>query len=135
MKGKNKELLFSLKSKDFELEFYRGSGNGGQNRNKVETGVRIKHPVSGAMAQACEERSQHQNKKIAFKRLVNTPEFKKWHKLECAKHLGRLVDIDKLINRWMDETNLKIEVKDPKTGKWVVLQEGEELSEEETNSN
>ncbi len=47
MKGKKSELLFSLNAKDFQLEFYRGSGNGGQNRNKVETGVRIKHPAVG----------------------------------------------------------------------------------------
>jgi protein subunit release factor A len=117
MKG---ELLFSLKKKDFEIEFYRGSGKGGQNRNKVETGVRIKHPASGAVAQACEQRTQGSNRSIAFRRLVETPEFKKWHKLECAKAFGRAVDINELVERWMDESNLKIETQD-ENGRWVEI--------------
>lgn len=83
-----KELLFRLSKKDFELEFFRGSGKGGQNRNRVETGVRIRYPASGAMAEDCTERSQEQNKKKAFRKLVSTKEFKAWHKLECARRLG-----------------------------------------------
>ena len=61
-----KELLFSLTKKDFVVETFRAGGKGGQKQNKTDSGVRIKHPASGAVAESREERSQHQNKKIAF---------------------------------------------------------------------
>lgn len=51
----------------------------------------------------------YQNKKIAFQRLVNTDRFKQWHKIETARHLGLLVDVEKQVDEWMKEENLKIE--------------------------
>jgi protein subunit release factor B len=50
------------------VEFYVGSGPGGQKRNKVETGVRLRHP-SGNVVEADRRSSQAQNRDIAFKRL------------------------------------------------------------------
>jgi len=44
-----KELLFSLTKKDFKVETFRGSGAGGQHRNKTDSAVRIKHPASGRL--------------------------------------------------------------------------------------
>lgn len=81
-----KELLFSLNKKDFIVEYYKASGKGGQKRNKCETAVRIKHPASGAVAQCADERSQFQNKKRAFERLVETKEFKNGIKYNALKH-------------------------------------------------
>jgi ribosome-associated protein len=51
------------------LSFVRGSGPGGQNRNKVETGVRLYHPASNITVIATDGRSQEENRKRAFKRL------------------------------------------------------------------
>lgn len=53
-----------------EVEFYRGSGPGGQNRNKRETGVRITHRPSGLVATATERRSQLDNLEMAYARLA-----------------------------------------------------------------
>ncbi len=53
-----------------QITFYRGGGPGGQHRNKTETGVRILHPPSGIRVSASERRSQSQNRKLAFERLV-----------------------------------------------------------------
>jgi protein subunit release factor B len=78
--------------------------------NKVETGVRIIHPVSGARAESCEQRHQHQNKVIAFKKLVETPKFQAWHKAETARRLGQPRPIDEIIDEQMRPENLKIEV-------------------------
>lgn len=68
--------------KDCERQTYKGSGPGGQHRNKTETGVRIIHHPSGARAECCETRSQHQNERIAFRRMAESPEFQRWAKAD-----------------------------------------------------
>ena len=52
-----------------ELSFVRSGGPGGQHRNKVSSGVRVKHVESGVIASAVERRSQHENRKVAMTRL------------------------------------------------------------------
>jgi ribosome-associated protein len=52
-----------------EWEPTRGSGPGGQHRNKVETGVRMWHP-SGIVVLATKHRSQTQNLEEAFERVA-----------------------------------------------------------------
>lgn len=52
------------------IEFFRGSGPGGQHRNKRETGVRLRHIPSGVVVEAVEERSQARNREVAFERLA-----------------------------------------------------------------
>ena len=54
-----------------EVRFVRGSGPGGQHRNKTETGVQILHPPTGLVASATERRSQTQNKAVALERLID----------------------------------------------------------------
>ncbi|MEX1024443.1 MAG: peptide chain release factor-like protein [Planctomycetota bacterium] len=53
-----------------EISFVRGSGPGGQHRNKVETGVRLVHPPSGLAIVATDDRSQTRNRENAFARLI-----------------------------------------------------------------
>ena len=52
-----------------EVEFVKGSGPGGQHRNKTETAVRLMHRPTGIKAQASERRSQGQNLGVALDRL------------------------------------------------------------------
>ena len=56
--------------RDCDLEFFIASGPGGQNRNKVETGVRLTHRPSGISVTATERRSQHANREAAFERMA-----------------------------------------------------------------
>lgn len=55
--------------KDCEITFGRTRGPGGQNRNKVETAVTIKHTPTGIDGFASERRSQFENRLNAIKRL------------------------------------------------------------------
>lgn len=51
------------------IETFRSGGKGGQNVNKVETGVRAIHIPTGTAVVSTEARSQHMNKQIACNRL------------------------------------------------------------------
>ena len=55
--------------RDCDVQRTRGSGPGGQHRNKVETMVRIKHRATGVTAEAGERRRQSENRAAALFRL------------------------------------------------------------------
>ena len=52
-----------------EVHTYKASGPGGQHRNKVSSAVRLVHRPTGITAHGNESRSQHDNKRVALKRL------------------------------------------------------------------
>ncbi len=56
--------------RDCEIDYFIASGPGGQNRNKVETGVRLAHRPSGIVVTATERRSQSQNREAAYTRMA-----------------------------------------------------------------
>ena len=111
-----KKLLFSLTKKDFTVQTFRAGGKGGQNQNKRDTGVRIIHNETGISAEGRTERSQLQNKKLAFERLVDNPKFKLWLNLK-AKEIMLGETINAIVDSLMSEDNIVVEVM--KDGDWV----------------
>lgn len=54
-----------------EIDTFRSSGKGGQNVNRRETAVRLRHLPSGLVVTCQQERNQYRNKQIALFRLRN----------------------------------------------------------------
>ncbi len=120
------DLLFSLTKKDFKVETFRCGGHGGQAVNKLETGVRIRHQASGAVAESREHAEQEANRRNAFRKLAKDPKFKFWLKLEASRLAGRKTP-EQVVEEQMAVGNLRIDVHDEK-GRWIEWNEEEEPS-------
>ncbi len=115
----SRELLFRVTLADFDESHIRGSGNGGQNRNKNSTGVRLKHRASGAVGEATDNKSQIINKREAFKRCIATPEFQAWLKKRSAEAMG-LPSVEARVAEAMQEKNITTQVLD-ENDRWVTV--------------
>jgi peptide chain release factor 2 len=63
------DIEIEVNPAEISWETYRSSGKGGQNVNKVETAVRLRHAPSGLVVECQKERSQLANKERALKML------------------------------------------------------------------
>lgn len=111
-----KELLFSITKKDLKLDYFSGTGPGGQNRNKNQNCVRIHHPPSGTIVTGQSHKSRKANIKEALHNLVDNPNFKLWHNRVVHEILEGQT-LDERVDRMMNTKNLRIEVKDD--NRWV----------------
>lgn len=111
-----RKLLFSVTAKDCEWSYTKGTGAGGQKRNKTSSAVHCSHRPSGAHGYSEASRSQHENKRDAFVKMAESKEFQSWNRREAMKRLGILDEIERKIDREM-LYNTKLEIK--VDGKWT----------------
>ena len=103
------EIPRTSREMQVRFETFRSGGKGGQNVNKVETGVRVVHIPTGIAVVSTEARSQHMNKQIALNRLCDILADRD---LQCARREKELA--------WMEHNRLE-------RGNPVRIYEGREI--------
>lgn len=80
-----KELIpeFCYTRKDFILDWYSGSGAGGQHRNKHQNCLRLTHIPSGITVTAADGRDRPANQRKAFERLK--PKLEAWIRAQIGE--------------------------------------------------
>lgn len=113
------KLLFSVTRNDCVWSYTRGSGAGGQKRNKTSSAVHCLHEPSGAHGYSEAGRSQARNRQDAFAKMASSETFQKWARLQAARQLGRLAAAEEETERQMRAQNLRLEVM--QGGKWTAV--------------
>jgi len=114
-----RDLLFSVTKKDLKIEYFSGTGAGGQHRNKHQNCVRIHHADSGALVTGQSNRERVANRREALKNLLKHPKFKLWQSRRAMEVLmGQ--SVEEVVEKMVTPKHLKIEVKED--GKWIEKQ-------------
>jgi protein subunit release factor B len=110
---KDHKPILSVTIDDCEVQHFRAGGKGGQHQNKTSSGSRVIHHPSGARAESREERSQLQNTKHAFLRMVRSVTFRVW----MNKQLASGPTPEEKTEKDMQSENLRVEFREE--GRWV----------------
>ena len=113
----DRELLYSVTRKDLKIEFFSGTGGGGQHRNKHQNCVRLYHPDSGTRTTGQSNKERKANLTEAFKNLTKSTSFKLWHISKLTElYTGKTVE--QRVDEEMALENLRVEYKE-KGGTWI----------------
>lgn len=116
-----KNNKITLDERNLEITTTRGSGNGGQARNKLETCVIVKDKKTGLSVRCQSERSQYQNKILAMELLEakiqklvnqNSEERDKKQRTQQVGNLKR--GSDKKVKIYKEKLNLVVDVRTSK---------------------
>lgn len=104
-----KHFMFSVTAKDCEWQYFSVGGHGGAGKDTSNTGVRVVHPPSGAVGTARDERSQVHNRRLAFRRMAESDQFKAWVKRAVAAGMRGDDNVWERVEAQMVDGNLLIE--------------------------
>ena len=124
-----KQKIRILSAKDCDVSSYCGSGAGGQARNKVHSAIQICHRESGAIGRCSESRSQLENKKEAFHRMMATPKFKVWLNKKLYE-IKNNESMEEAVDKQLAPENIQTEIK--VDGKWTIVKDSELTDDENT---
>lgn len=110
-----RQLLFSITASDCEWSYTRGSGNGGQKKNKTSSAVHCIHRKSGAHGYSEASRSQLDNRRDAFQKMYESKEFQNWVNIEFMRRSGEMAEIDRKVEQEMSKVQTEIRI----DGKWT----------------
>lgn len=111
-----REHLISVTKKDFEIQWFKDSGGGGQHKNKHANCCRMIHRDSGVTTQCTDHRNRESNKKVAFQRMVKHPQFNLWLKRKSQEVMEKKT-VEQRVEEMMTPENIKTEVR--VDGKWI----------------
>lgn len=116
-----RKLIFSVSIHDCRIDTFTVGGHGGGGKDTSNSGVRVTHEPSGAVGKCGENRSNHLNKRIAFRRMTETKAFKAWHRTTTSRLLGEK-SIDERVEEDMHPRNLRVETRNDE-GRWTICSE------------
>lgn len=113
-----RESILTVTAKDCDWSYTKGTGKGGQARNKTSSAVHCTHRASGAHGYSEESRSQAANRKLAFVRMAESKAFELWQKQEVSRITGQGAEVERRVEYELAH-HIRVDVVDT-NGRWVV---------------